>query len=110
MNQLLSEIVPTVLVAISPRSTQSNTEPAVYRRHGSQWRDSCGRSVTDPMWTDMLNECWEQQSHRLAHDQQLAALRDLFSVANALPVSAVETLTCVAKSFLQDPEPEEEGC
>ena len=106
MIQILSEVVPTVLVANPPGCLNGITEPAVYRCTDGEWRDATGRRTTDLM-AEKLSDCWEQQALSVARDQQLAALRDLFLTAVALPAAAVETLACVARSFLQDSEQEE---
>lgn len=101
MNQILADVMPVVMVL-----DRNGTGPAAYRQSEGQWRDPDGHLVSGLM-AERLTECWEQQAMCIARDQQLAALRDLFLVAATLPVPAVETLACVARSFLNDPELEE---
>jgi hypothetical protein len=104
MNQIFADVIPVVVVL--DQNGTGNGQPIVYSQTEGQWRDPVGRPVTELM-ASKLSECWEQQLMCIERDQQLAALRELFLSAVALPAAAVETLTCVARSFLHDPELEE---
>lgn len=104
MNQILADVMPVVVVL--DQNGTGTGQPAVYRRTEGQWRDPGGNPVTDLM-AAKLSECWEYQAMCIDRDQQLEALRELFLAAVALPAAALETLTCVARSFLHDPELEE---